>query len=87
MNMKLSQSLATVALVVAGLAQPVVAETLGEHPAVLVQRAWSTRGIDPNTFIVAHPARLPLLAASPTAQVHEQSQYASNQNRDLSSAR
>ena len=32
-------------------------ETLGQHPAVLVAQKWSTRGIDPNTFIVAHPAR------------------------------
>jgi hypothetical protein len=41
-------------------------ETLGQHPAVLVAQKWSTRGIDPNTFIVAHPARLTLLAASET---------------------
>ena len=41
-------------------------EKLGEHPAVLVAQTWSTRGIDPNTFIVAHPARLQLIAASPT---------------------
>ena len=42
------------------------AEKLGEHPAVIVARNWSARGIDPNTFIVAHPARLQLLAASPS---------------------
>src|SRR5262245_20623093 len=42
--------------------------TLGQHPAVLVAQNWSTRGIDPNTFIVAHPARLQLLAASETDQ-------------------
>lgn len=42
------------------------AEKLGEHPAVIVARTWSARGIDPNTFIVAHPARLQLLAASPS---------------------
>jgi hypothetical protein len=42
------------------------AETLGDHPAVIAARAWNTRRIDPNTFIVAHPARLQLLAASPT---------------------
>jgi hypothetical protein len=41
-------------------------ERLGQHPAVLVAQKWSTRGIDPNTFIVAHPARLTLLAASET---------------------
>jgi hypothetical protein len=33
---------------------------------VLVARTWSTRGIDPNGFIVAHPARLDLVAAAPT---------------------
>jgi hypothetical protein len=41
-------------------------ERLGQHPAVLVAQEWSTRGIDPNTFIVAHPARLELLAAPPS---------------------
>jgi hypothetical protein len=41
-------------------------KTVGQHPAVLVAQKWSTRGIDPNTFIVAHPARLQLLAASET---------------------
>ncbi len=66
MNMRVLQPLSAAALMVAALAQPVVAETLGEHPAVLVSKSWSTRGIDPNTFIVAHPARLTLLAASPT---------------------
>jgi hypothetical protein len=39
-------------------------EPLGQHPAVLVAQNWRTRGIDPNTFIVAHPARLLLLPAS-----------------------
>lgn len=39
-------------------------ETLGQHPAVLVAQKWSTRAIDPNTFIVAHPARLQLVAAA-----------------------
>jgi hypothetical protein len=38
---------------------------LGEHPAVLVARQWSTRGINPNEFIVAHPAAPRLIAASP----------------------
>lgn len=32
------------------------AESLGDHPAVLVAQSWSYRGIDPNTFIVLHPA-------------------------------
>jgi hypothetical protein len=40
-----------------------ISEALGQHPAVLVAQKWSTRGMDPNTFIVAHPARLELLAA------------------------
>jgi pyruvate/2-oxoglutarate dehydrogenase complex dihydrolipoamide acyltransferase (E2) component len=39
-------------------------ETTGHHPAVLVAQAWRTRGIDPNTFIVAHPAGRQLAAAS-----------------------
>jgi hypothetical protein len=42
-----------------------VGEPLSEHPAVLVAQTWHVRGIDPNTFIVAHPARLQLVAASP----------------------
>jgi hypothetical protein len=48
-----------------GIAQS--AEKLGEHPAVIVARTWNARGIDPNTFIVAHPARGQLIAASPNA--------------------
>lgn len=40
---------------------------LGDHPAVVVARTQAKRGLDTNTFIVAHPARLQLLAASPTA--------------------
>jgi hypothetical protein len=34
------------------------AQTLGQHPAVLVKQ--QARAIDPNTFIVAHPAQLTL---------------------------
>jgi hypothetical protein len=41
-------------------------KTVGQHPAVLVAQKWSTRPLDPNTFIVAHPAGLQLLAASET---------------------
>lgn len=33
-------------------------EAFGEHPAVLVAKQWHTRGVDPNQFIVAHPASL-----------------------------
>lgn len=40
---------------------------MGDHPAVVVARTQAKRGIDPNTFIVAHPAAPRLLAASPTA--------------------
>ena len=48
-----------------------IKEKLGEHPAVLVAQTWNTRSIDPNTFIVAHPARLQLIAASPTEKDSE----------------
>ena len=53
------------------LAQPASADRLGQHPTVLVAQQWQTRGIDPNTFIVLHPAGARLLAASPTVQVEE----------------
>lgn len=46
------------ALIIASLAPAAIAETLGQHPAELVARTWATRGIDPNTFIVRHPAGL-----------------------------
>jgi hypothetical protein len=55
MNAKVLSSLAT-ALVVTSFVPPAIAEPLGEHPAVVVARTWNNRGIDPNTFIVAHPA-------------------------------
>ena len=41
---------------------------MGDHPAVVVARTQAKRGIDANTFIVAHPAGLQLLAASPNAK-------------------
>jgi hypothetical protein len=66
MNAKILRSLAAAA-VVASSAHPAIAESLGEHPAVLVARTWSSRGIDPNTFIVQHPAGPIWLNASPTA--------------------
>jgi hypothetical protein len=44
-----------------------IAEPLGEHPAALVARSWSRHGIDPNTFIVRHPAGSTWVNASPTA--------------------
>jgi hypothetical protein len=39
---------------------------MGDHPAVVAART-AKRGIDPNTFIVAHPAAPRLLAAAPNA--------------------
>lgn len=65
MNAKVLSSLAA-ALVVTSLVPPAIAEPLGEHPAVLVARTWSNRGIDPNTFIVAHPAGPRWVNESPT---------------------
>ena len=66
MSAKIIRSLAA-ALVVTSLAHSAIAESLGEHPAVLVAQRWSNRGIDPNTFIVLHPAGPIWLNASPTA--------------------
>jgi hypothetical protein len=65
MNVKTLRPLAA-ALVFASSAHSAIAETLGEHPAVIVARTWSTRGIEPNTFIVLHPAGPQFLAVSPT---------------------
>jgi len=62
-------AVATVGFSASALASPPDAqarEKLGDHPAVTVAKAWKTRGIDPNTFIVAHPAGLKLTAASPS---------------------
>jgi hypothetical protein len=67
MNAKAIPSLAA-ALVVTSLAHPAVAEPLGEHPAVLVARTWSSHGIDPNTFIVLHPAGPRWVTESPTTK-------------------
>ena len=64
MNVKTLRRLAA-ALVFASLAHSAIAETLGEHPAVIVARTWNSRGIDPNTFIVLHPAATQFLAVSP----------------------
>jgi len=44
------------ALVLGSLATSAIAEALGEHPAVIVAREWTTQGIDPNIFIVLPPA-------------------------------
>lgn len=65
-------------------------KAVGQHPAVLVAQKWSTRGIDPNTFIVAHPARLQLLAASETDKdrvTRGDAQGAENAGRSASARR
>jgi hypothetical protein len=67
MNARILSSVAAT-LVIASLARPATAEPLGEHPAVLVARAWSSRGIDPNTFIVAPPAASRWVSESPTTK-------------------
>jgi len=67
MNTKILGPLAA-ALVLTSLAHSAIAQSLGEHPAVLVARTWSNRGIDPNTFIVRHPAGPRWVNASPTAK-------------------
>jgi hypothetical protein len=53
------------ALVFGSLATSAIAESLAEHPAVIVAREWNSQGIDPNAFIVLHPAAPKFLAASP----------------------
>ena len=62
MNAKILAS----ALVVTSLAHPAIAEPLGEHPAVLVARTWNRYAIDPNTYILPHPAGLRWVNLSPT---------------------
>ena len=65
MNVKTLRRLAA-ALVFGSLASSAIAQTLGEHPAVIVARTWSTQGIDPNAFIVLHPAAPQFVAVSPS---------------------
>jgi hypothetical protein len=43
-----------------------VSRPLETHPAVRVAQSWRTRGIDPNTFIVGHPAGVQLQASLST---------------------
>ena len=64
-----------------------ISERLGEHPAVVVAKNWNTRGIDPNTFIVAHPARLQLIAASPTAKDSQRAEAAATAPTEVSRLR
>jgi hypothetical protein len=66
MNAKVLSSLSA-ALVVTSFVAPANAEPLGEHPAVVVARTWSHRGIDANTFIVAPPASTQWVSEAPTA--------------------
>ena len=81
MNTKILRSLAA-ALVVTSAAHPAIAEALGEHPAVLVARTWSSRGIDPNTFIVLHPAGPVWVDASPTAGKQRHARSGTVRGRD-----
>ena len=67
MNAKFPTSLAA-AVVLTSVAHTAISQTLGEHPAVLVAQTWGSRGIDPNTFIVQHPAGHVWVNASPTAK-------------------
>jgi len=67
MNVKTLRRLAA-ALVFGSLATSAIAETLGEHPAVIVAREWNSRGIDPNAFIVLHPAAPQFVGVSPAEE-------------------
>jgi hypothetical protein len=83
MNVKALQLFAA-ALSLASPAHSAIAEPLGEHPAVIVARTWSTRTIDPNIFIVRHPAGSQFLARSPIERdkaAREQSKRAPNGQR------
>jgi hypothetical protein len=53
---------------IAAVVEPTVVEPTGDHPAVIVARQWSTRGIDPNQFIVGHPAGVRLIATPPSGE-------------------
>src|SRR5579859_5409221 len=76
MKTKVVSSIAA-ALVVASFVPPAIAETLGEHPAVVVARTWNNKGIDPNTFIVAPPASTRWVSEAPkTEDKHAQANEA-----------
>jgi hypothetical protein len=62
-------------------------ERLGEHPAAVVAKTWNTRGIDPNTFIVAHPAGLQLIAAPPSEKDSQRAEAQTVASRELSQLR
>ena len=72
MNTKTVRSLAA-ALMITSLPFPAIAESQGEHPAVLVARTWDSRGVDPNslglipnTFVFVHSAGPVWVDRSPT---------------------
>jgi hypothetical protein len=44
---------------------------LGHHPAVLISKSWSSRGIDTNTLALSHPALLPRAKSQHAAAVNE----------------
>lgn len=44
---------------------PAVAQSLGEHPAVIVAKQWTNRGYDYQSKFYRHPAGLALLAEAP----------------------
>lgn len=74
MNIKALPSLAA-ALMITSLPFPATAESLGEHPAVLVAQTWSSLGVDPNalglipnTFVFLHPAGPVWVDRSPTVE-------------------
>jgi len=77
MNSKTLRPLAA-ALVATSLPLPAIAESLADHPAVLVARTWSSRGVDtntlgliPNTFAVMHPAGPIWVDGSPTPKEND----------------
>lgn len=54
---------------------------------MVVAQTWNTRGIDPNTFIVAHPARLQLIAASPTEKDSQRAEAETTASTEVSRLR
>jgi len=67
MNAKTLQWLGA-GLLFASVAGSAMAQSLGEHPAVVVAREWNSREIDPNSFIVLPPAATQFLAAAPAEE-------------------
>lgn len=63
-----------------------IAGPLGDHPAALVARSWSSRGIDPNVFIVQHPAGHVWVNTSPTATEDSTSETAARAIRTASAS-